>query len=128
MGIGVTEEKKALQVAILKIQENWKKQEKKLPEQKGAHFYRYSIRESGVLYGEDDIRIKQNLTGKKPLYLVSLSSSRTELAKAIMAYTDSDYYHISVSLQTGLGNLYSFMSPAAAGETWEPGGASAATA
>lgn len=56
------------------------------------------------------------------MYLVALSSPRTEFAKAIMAYTDSAYYHVSVSLQAGLGNLYSFMSPAAAGGTWEPGG------
>ena len=122
MGIAGLEEQKTLQAAVLKIQKNWKEQEKKLPEQKGAHFYRYSTRESGVLYGEDGIRIKQNLTGKKPMYLVSLSSPRTEFAKAIMAYTDSAYYHVSVSLQAGLGNLYSFMSPAAAGGTWEPGG------
>lgn len=122
MGIAGLEEQKALQAAVLKIQKNWKEQEKKLPEQKGAHFYRYSTRESGVLYGEDGIRIKQNLTGKKPMYLVSLSSPRTEFSKAIMAYTDSAYYHVSVSLQAGLGNLYSFMSPAAAGGAWEPGG------
>ena len=122
MGIAGTEGQKALRATVLKIQKNWKEQEKKLPEQKGEHFYRYSIRESGVLYGEDGIRIKQNLTGKKPMYLVSLSSPRTEFAKAIMAYTDSAYYHVSVSLQAGLGNLYSFMSPAAAGGTWEPGG------
>lgn len=122
MGIAGLEEQKALQAAVLKIQKNWKEQEKKLPEQKGEHFYRYSTRESGVLYGEDGIRIKQNLTGKKPMYLVSLSSPRTEFSKAIMAYTDSAYYHVSVSLQAGLGNLYSFMSPVAAGGTWEPGG------
>lgn len=120
MGIAGLEEQKTLQAAVLGIQKNWKEQ--KLPKQEAAHFYRYSIRESGVLYGEDGIRIKQNLTGKKPMYLVSLSSPRTEFSKAIMAYTDSAYYHVSVSLQAGLGNLYSFMSPAAAGGTWEPGG------
>nr|WP_300865401.1 hypothetical protein [uncultured Acetatifactor sp.] len=120
MGIAGLEEQKTLQAAVLGIQKNWKEQ--KLPKQEAAHFYRYSIRESGVLYGEDGIRIKQNLTGKKPMYLVSLSSPRTEFSKAIMAYTDSAYYHVSVSLQAGLGNLYSFMSPAAAGGAWEPGG------
>lgn len=122
IGMVGLEERKAIQAAVLKIQKNWKDYKEQLPKQEVAHFYRYSVRESGVLYGEDGIRIKQNLTGKKPMYLVSLSSPRTAFAKAIMAYTDSDYYHVSVSLQAGLGNLYSFMSPAAAGGAWEPGG------
>lgn len=121
IGMVGLEERKAIQAAVLKIQKNRKNYKEQLPKQEAAHFYRYSIRESGVPYGEDGIRIKQNLTGKKPMYLVSLSSPRTEFAKANMAYTDSDYYHVSVSLQTGLGNLYSFMSPAAAGGAWEPG-------
>lgn len=118
MGLNGAEERKAIQAAVLKIQKDWAELEKKLPEQKGAHFYRYPIREPGVLYGEDGTCIKQNLTGKKPIYLVALSSPRTLFAKAIMAYTDSVYYHVSVSLQAGLGNLYSFMSPVAAGGAW----------
>ncbi len=122
MGIAGTEERKAIQAAVLKIQKNRTELDRKRSGQEAVHFYKYSIRESGMLYGEDGIRIKQNLTGRKPMYLVSLSSPRTAFAKAIMAYTDSVYYHVSVSLQAGLGNLYSFMSPAAAGGAWEPGG------
>ena len=97
MGIAGLEEQKTLQAAVLGIQKNWKEQ--KLPKQEAAHFYRYSIRESGVLYGEDGIRIKQNLTGKKPMYLVSLSSPRTEFSKAIMAYTDSAFTTIPSSFK-----------------------------
>ncbi len=43
-----------------------------------------------------------------PVYLVSASSPRTNFARAIMAYTDSDYYHVSVALNENLCNLYSF--------------------
>ena len=74
MGIAGTEERKAIQAAVLKIQKNRTELDRKRSGQEAVHFYKYSIRESGMLYGEDGIRIKQNLTGRKPMWPIQIQS------------------------------------------------------
>ncbi|NBH15636.1 hypothetical protein D3Z36_16110 [Lachnospiraceae bacterium] len=105
IGVYGEEERMAAETAILRIKENWAKRQKGLRKQKDAHYYGYGMRDS-IIYDERGIPVTP--AGGKPVYLVSASSPLTYFSKAIMAYTDSDYYHVSVALNENLSNLYSF--------------------
>lgn len=99
------EERLAAETAIRLVKKNWVKRQKELQKQKDAHYYGYGVRD-GIVYNERGIPITP--TEGRPVYLVFASSPRIYFSKVIMAYTDSDYYHVSVALNENLSNLYSF--------------------
>lgn len=102
MGICEGEEERIIDESIRFIRKNWKKRERYIRRHKDAYYY---IQENEVIGREC---LKENLRSKKLIYLVSVSEGKTDLSKAIMSYTDSDYFHVAIALDKSLTNLYSF--------------------
>lgn len=105
MGIHGGEEQVIIETAIQSIRKNWRKRERKLRRRKDCYFYESIVKEKFLHYFKSQ---QEDLTERKRIYLVFLSAFQSDLAKAIMTYTDSDYYHVAIALDEGLTNLYSF--------------------
>lgn len=83
----------------------WKNREKELRKRKECCYYEDALKGSD-LYQKETLR--KLIAESKKVYFVFTSSARTDFARAIMTYTNSNYYHVAVSLNEGLMNLYSF--------------------
>lgn len=87
------------------IKADWKNREKELQKRKECCYYEDALKCSD-LYQKETLR--KLIAESKKVYFVFTSSARTDFARAIMTYTNSNYYHVAVSLNEGLTNLYSF--------------------
>lgn len=105
MGMAGQEERRKMDAAIAQVRADWPGREKILQKQHGAYYYEYAVKD-GQLYDRAGKAIAPAMG--KPVYLVFTSSAQSDLTKAIMAYTHSNYYHVSVALNENLMNLYSF--------------------
>lgn len=87
------------------IKADWKNREKELQKRKECCYYENALKGNGLCQNEN---LRKLIAESKKIYFVFASSAYTDFARAIMTYTNSDYYHVAISLNEGLTNLYSF--------------------
>lgn len=87
-----------LRETILLIKKRWHEQDRNMQ-------YCLENVQSDICNYKELSKIKKE---QASIYLVFVSSPQSDLSKAIMAYTQSPYYHVAISLNEKLTNMYSF--------------------
>lgn len=111
MKISDREEREVLEKSIFQIRERWEEHKAEFMKMSPPNYYDYDQKEKHI----------QTLKGI-PIFLVFTSSFQTDIAKGIMAYTESKYCHVSLALNANLMNLYSFSIQNIGNETGEING------